>query len=207
MAWRKKEELPEDIEIRRIVKSSRVPILILDNQWHELFPDYKKTAKIRELEKQINELLKRQGKITEERKEMKKLKQRLMGEIISNISEDAGETGRFKQKKQEKSQKLILEINEKLQESEEELDSIPGRIERTNQELLVESLRIWHNELEENTQQIEMIDAWITDAREKLKENILRKQDMEDRNDAMYSYMHNLLGAKLMEQIDVTRNK
>lgn len=207
MAWRKKEELPADAEIRRIIKNSKVPILTLDSRWHELFPDYRKTPKIKELERQINDLLKRQGKITDDRKEMKKLKQRLMEEIIFNISEEGGETGRLKHKKQEKSQKLILEINEKLEECEDELDALPDKLERTNEELLMESLRIWHNELEKNNQEIEAINNWILDAREKLKENILRKHDMEARNDAMYSYMHNLLGAKLMEQIDLKRNK
>ncbi len=207
MAWKRKEELPEDNEIRRIIRSSKVPVLTLDSRWHELFPDYRKTTRIKELERQINELLKKQGKITDDRKEMKKLKQRLMEEIIFNISEDDGEKGRLKQKKQEKSQKLILEINEKLEECEEELDALPEKLKRANEELLLESLRVWNEEMDENNDEIEAINEWIIDAREKLKENILRKQDMEARNAAMYSYMHNLLGAKLMEQVDLKRNK
>lgn len=207
MVWKKKEELPQDNEIRRIIRNSKIPILTLDSRWHELFPDYRKTSRIKELERQINELLKKQGKITDDRKEMKKLKQRLMEEIIFNISEEGGETGRLKQKKQEKSQKLILEINEKLENCEEELNALPDKLKRANEELLIESLRIWHNEMEANNEEIEALTNWILDAREKLKENILRKQDMEARNTAMYSYMHNLLGAKLMEKVDSKRNK
>ncbi len=207
MGWKKKEISSEDTELRRIIRNNKVPILTLDSRWHELFPDYRKTGRIKELERQINELLKRQGKIADDRKEMKKLKQRLMEEIIFNMSEEGGETGRLKHKKQEKSQKLILEINEKLEECDEELELIPEKLKRANEELLIESLRIWNEEMDENNEQIEAINAWIIDAREKLKENILRKQDMEARNTAMYSYMHNLLGAKLMEQVDMKRNK
>lgn len=207
MVWKKKEEIQEDNEIRRIIRNSKIPILTLDGSWHELFPDYRKTGKIKELERQINELLKRQGKMNDDRKEMKKLKQRLMEEIIFNISEEGGEVGQLKQKKQEKSQKLILEINDKLEQCEEELDDIPEKLKRINEELLLESLRIWNEEMDHNNEEIEAINEWILDAREKLKENILRKQDMEARNAAMYSYMHNLLGAKLMEQVDLKHNK
>ena len=148
--------------------------------------------------------MKKQGKITDDRKEMKKLKQRLMEEIISNISEDNGEVGRLKQKKQEKNQKLILEINNKLEQYEEELDNIPDKLKYLNEELLVESLKIWYTEMEENTQEIEALNNWILDARQKLKENILLKQDKENRNSAMYAYMHDLLGVKLMEQVDLS---
>ncbi len=207
MAWKKKEEVSEYTEVRRMIRNSKIPILTLDNRWHELFPDYKKTSRIKELEHQVNDLLKKQGKITDDRKEMKKLKQKLMEEIISNISEEGGEVGRFKQKKQEKSQKLILEINDKLEQCEEELDEIPDKLKRVNEELLIESLKVWHTEMEENRQEIEALNNWILDAREKLKTNILRKQDMETRNSAMYSYMHNLLGAKLMEQVDLNNKK
>ena len=207
MGWKKKEVPAEDNELRRVIRNSNVPILILDSRWHELFPEFRKTNRIKELERVINELLKKQGKISEDRKEMKKLKQRLMEEIISNMSEDGGEVGRLKQKKQEKSQKMILEINQKLEESEEELDSIPGKIKRANEELLLESLRIWKEEMDANSEQIEAIEAWILNAREKLKENILRKQDMETRNTEMYSYMHDLLGARLMEQVDLRHDK
>ena len=207
MGWKKKEVPSEDNELRRIIRNSNVPILILDSRWHELFPEFRKTNRIKELERMINELLKKQGKVSDDRKEMKKLKQRLMEEIISNMSEEGGERGRQKQKKQEKSQKMILEINQKLEESERELDSLPEKIKRVNEELLVESLRIWKKEMDENNEQIEAIEAWIVDAREKLKENILRKQDMETRNTEMYSYMHNILGARLMEQVDLRHDK
>ena len=207
MGWKKKEVPSEDNELRRVIRNSNVPILTLDSRWHELFPEYRKTNRIKELERMINELLKKQGKVSDDRKEMKKLKQRLMEEIISNMSEEGGERGRQKQKKQEKSQKMILEINQKLEESERELDSLPEKIKRVNEELLVESLRIWKKEMDENNEQIEAIEAWIVDAREKLKENILRKQDMETRNTEMYSYMHDLLGARLMEQVDLRHDK
>ena len=102
---------------------------------------------------------------------------------------------------------MILDINDKLEQYEEELDEIPDKIKRVNEELLIESIRIWHTEMEHNREEIEALNNWILDAREKLKANILRKQDMETQNSAMYSYMHNLLGAKLMEQVDLTNKK
>ena len=131
MAWKKKQvSPPEDNELRRVLRNTNIPILTLDSRWHELFPEFRKTNRIKELERMINDMLKKQGKISDERKEMKKLKQRMMEEIISNMSEDNGEVGRLKHKKQEKSQKMILEINQKLEESEAELDALPEKIKR-----------------------------------------------------------------------------
>ena len=109
MAWKKKQvSPPEDNELRRVLRNTNIPILTLDSRWHELFPEFRKTNRIKELERMINDMLKKQGKISDERKEMKKLKQRMMEEIISNMSEDNGEVGRLKHKKQEKSRQNIM---------------------------------------------------------------------------------------------------
>lgn len=203
MAWRKKEEEPDINEnIKSMISRCDVPILTLDERWHSLFPDYKKTQKIRELEKRLNDLIKRQGRLNDDKKEMRKLKHRLMEEIISNMGEGTGSAGALKQKKQEKSQKLIKEINVKLAQSEDEVNMIPFKIKQANEQLLAESLKIWYKELDSNKEQIKALNEWITDAREKLKVNILRKQDMEMENNSIYSYMHALLGAGVMEALD-----
>lgn len=203
MAWRKKEEEPDINEsIKSMISQCNIPILTLDERWHGLFPDYKKTQKIRDLEKKLNNLVKRQGRLNDDKKEMKKLKHRLMEEIISNMGEGVGSAGALKQKKQDKSQKLIREINVKLAQSEDEVNLIPFKIKQANEELLTESLKIWYRELDSNKEQIQALTEWITDAREKLKVNILRKQDMEMENNSIYSYMHTLLGAGVMEALD-----
>ena len=203
MVWRKREEESElNQDIISMIGRCNIPILVLDERWHELFPEYKKTQKIKELEKNLNRLIKYQGKINDDKKEMKKLKHRLMEEIISNMGESTGEAGLLKQKKQEKSQRLIKEINVKLAQSEDEANLLPYKIKKANEELLIESLKIWYQELDSNREEIKALTEWIADAREKLKVNILKKQDMEMENNSIYSYMHSLLGAGVMQALD-----
>ncbi|MSS62456.1 hypothetical protein [Velocimicrobium porci] len=203
MVWRKREEESElNQDIISMIGRCNIPILVLDERWHELFPEYKKTQKIKELEKNLNRLIKYQGKINDDKKEMKKLKHRLMEEIISNMGESTGEAGLLKQKKQEKSQRLIKEINVKLAQSEDEENLLPYKIKKANEELLIESLKIWYQELDSNREEIKALTEWIADAREKLKVNILKKQDMEMENNSIYSYMHSLLGAGVMQALD-----
>ena len=62
------------INFNSIVKNKKLPILTLDSRWHELFPDEKKTHRIRDLEQKLIKLLKTQGKLVNEIKDMKNLK-------------------------------------------------------------------------------------------------------------------------------------
>ena len=65
----------------------RIPILTLDNKWHKIFTQKKPDKKLKRLEDELNELLKKQGKLTGEVKEIKKLKKKLMDGIVANASE------------------------------------------------------------------------------------------------------------------------
>ena len=62
-------------EVKKNVAYKRLPIVILDERWHRLFPEKEKTSEIRKLEKNLNELLKRQGQITNDLKALKKIKE------------------------------------------------------------------------------------------------------------------------------------
>lgn len=64
------------------LEGKKVPVLTLDNKWHRLFTQTETNPRIHELEEQLNALLKRQGKLTTETKEIKKIKTKLMNEIV-----------------------------------------------------------------------------------------------------------------------------
>ena len=72
-----------DIEIE-IEKSTH--LLVLDQKWHALFKD-KKPNKVKKLEKELNDLLKIQGKLTTEHKEYFNLKKQMMDEIVRSMGE------------------------------------------------------------------------------------------------------------------------
>ena len=60
--------------------------------------------------------------------------------------------------------------------------------------------------MQENTEGIKEISKWVTDVRVELKKQLVRKQEMEQRNHAIYSYMHDVFGAEVLELFDMTYN-
>lgn len=197
-----KKKQQDTINYKKILGNRKVPILTLDARWHELFPEHEKTSTMKELENQLNKLLQQQGKLVTDAKDMKVLKRKLMDEIVANMGEENGIVSKLKIRKQQKSQQLILDINRKLEDSNEFLLSIPYEIQEVNQALLIESMKVCYEKFRLNKEDINQIEEWIERAREELKRRILVKQDKEMQNDAMYSYLHNLLGADVMNIFD-----
>lgn len=190
----------EGLNFHKVFKGKKIPILTLDERWYELFPQYEKPNHIKDIEHQLNGLLKQQGKLVNDMKDLKSLKSQLMKEILDNmeISEDTSNS----YKVLEKNPKYIKEISEKMADMEEELANLPYLIKETNEKLIVESAKIWYQILENNNQEISGISQWIDKTRNELKEKILQKQDMELKNNQIYSYMHDLLGPDLVQVLD-----
>lgn len=191
-----------DYYYRKELKNKKVPLLILDPSWHELFPDHRKNDEIRKCEKELNNLVKKQGQTSNDLKDYDKAKKVIMDNIVNNMTDGNEPTSYLKSRKQEKNQKLLEELNVKIAEASELQRKLPMQIELANKELLIASMRVCYAELSENTDRIEELDIWIRKAREELKDRILAKQDMEMRNTQVYKYMHNLLGAQVVEIFD-----
>ena len=68
MAGKNKQQL-----FASALTGKKVPVLTLDNKWYRLLNELGREA-AKDLENQLNELLKRQGKLTTEAKDIKKLK-------------------------------------------------------------------------------------------------------------------------------------
>ena len=67
---------------------------------------------------------------------------------------------------------------------------------------MIESVSICYSQLHANKQHITKLDAWITEMRNTLKERAVQKQEMEQVNANIYSYMHDMLGPQIMEIFD-----
>ena len=191
-----------DYYYKKELKNKKVPLLVLDPGWHELFPDHRKNDDIRRCERNLNDLVKKQGQTSNDLKDYEKAKKVVMDNIVNNMTDGNEPDSYFKSRKQEKNQKLMEELNVKIAEASELQRKLPMQIELANKELLIASMKVCYAELSENTDRIEELDAWIRRAREELKDRILAKQDMEMRNTQVYTYMHNLLGAQVVEVFD-----
>ena len=192
---------PEELRIWDMLKKKNIPIINVDERWLRLFPDNEKTPAIKRLEKELKELLKRQGKVNTELKDIRIVREQLTQSVL-NSAEDMSIPEAKRLKKQAASQRLIIESREKLEQLEKEQKELPGLIQDANNALIFESVRVCYDKIDKNKSDIDRLTQWIDETRIKLKERILIKQDKETKNQEIYTYLHAMLGAKVMEALD-----
>ena len=191
-------------EFELSLKGKDVPALTLDNKWYHLlgkvgFED------IKEPEKRLNDLLKRQGKVNTETREIKKVKRRLMDEIVSLMDEQQGGSDEATSKIEE-NKRLLKECNDKLDQYEEEIMDLPRMIDEVNKELLCITMEHCYDTMQENTDDIDELEEWIRNVRIELKKNLIRKQEKEAKNHEIYKYMHDIFGADVVDLFDMRYN-
>ena len=172
-----------------------VPLLVLDQKWHRLFAVHGKTEEIKELESKLNSLLAEQGRLNNRLKELKKLKGRLLDEIVQGMED--------KERHLEENKRLIDEINEKMEECEDALVDIPYQIRETNDELMLLSMDYFYEKIRVNQTEALEIEAWINQVRIDLKKNIIRKQNRDINNREIYTYLHDIFGAEVINIFDI----
>jgi septal ring factor EnvC (AmiA/AmiB activator) len=138
---------------------------------------------------------------------MKNLKNNLLKDIVVNMDISRDIIGKAKEKRLGKNKQYINELNEKIEAAMEELAELPYQIKLVNEELLAESIQVFYNQLETNKGDIKEVTDWIANIREELKKKILLKQDLETKNSLIYTYMHDILGAEIMELFDSEHGK
>lgn len=196
----------EENKYDKFINMKKVPILPLDNRWHQLFPNESKPARIKKLEKEVMALVKREGGVNHEMKNLSKLKKKLMKEIVDNMEETTSEQEKLRQKKLIASQKLIGDINDKVKALEDEKYELPYKLMEANKALLLESIEVCYSRLETNQSHIEALTEWIERTRTELKKNVIIRQEKQDTNNNIYSYMHDMLGREFMEIFDSNHN-
>lgn len=187
--------------------NKKIPILTLDNKWHQLFTQTSPNKGIKRLEEELNELLKKQGKVNTESKEIRKLKKRLMQEIMESAENAAEGNDEKAVKKLEENKRLINDCNEKLEEYEEEQLELPQKIEAVNRELMLLTMETCYDTLKNNEKEIEDTAKWVAQIRVELKKRLIRKQEKEIMNQELYSYMHDIFGAEVIELFDMKYSK
>ena len=118
-----------DPRFMRIAQSKDIPILVLDQKWHHLFSADGKPKEIQRLEKKVNKHLARQGRLNQDMKDLKGLKDKLMKNIVVNMDE-IGEEGQETARLQE-DRRLITEINDRMGGSRAEMKSLEGELKAT----------------------------------------------------------------------------
>jgi vacuolar-type H+-ATPase subunit I/STV1 len=191
-------------DFRKALHGKKVPILVLDQKWHRLFAIHGKPERVTELEEELNTLLARQGKLTNDVKGLKKVKNQLMENIVQNMEGTSGSAANaMMERKLEEDRRLIDETNEKIAAYEDELLDLPRQIKDVNETLMLESMDYFYEILHLNKQESDEIEAWIQQVRIDLKKNIIRKQNRDINNREIYAYLHDILGPGVLDLFDI----
>ena len=186
------------------LEGKSIPILTLDNKWHQLFTQTEMTPEIEQLADKLNALVERDGKIRSENKDIKKLKKKLLGEIVP-LRDKANKTSNSQaiEKEIQERTRLINECNERLDGHEDELLDLSREIYDVDYQLMLATMEVCYERLHENTTDIKALDEWISRVRIELKKNVIRLQETEMENYNLYSYMHRIFGPDVIDIFDM----
>lgn len=186
------------------LEGKSIPILTLDNKWHQLFTQTEMTPEIEQLAEQLNSLVERDGEIRTETKQIKKLKKTLLSEIVPlrDKSNKSGGDPSIEREISERS-RLVGECNEKLSSHDDELLDLSREIYDIDYKLMIETMKVCYARLHENTDYIKGLDEWISRVRVELKKNVIRLQEAEMENYNLYSYMHQIFGPEVIDIFDM----
>lgn len=172
------------------IQNLRLPLLTLDRKWHLLFGGDKPKS-IQNLERELNDVIKSQGRIKEEKQKLNILKQKLMQQIVENMNASEESVG-FK--KMEKSRDLIEEINDKLVLLENDELDIPLKMREKNAELAMETMELFYDGIAEDLEEITELEQWIKNTREELKQKLEIYDRKIQKTKNITAYFDNLLG-------------
>ncbi len=186
------------------LQGKSIPILTLDNKWHQLFTQTEMTPEIESLADELNSLVEKDGKLRSQTKDIKKLKKKLLGEIVP-LRDKANKLGNAPNIEKEISERtrLINECNDKLDSHQDELLDLSKQIYDIDYKLMLETMKVCYERLHDNTDDIKALDEWIKRARIELKKNVIRLQESEMENYNLYSYMHQIFGPEVVDLFDM----
>ena len=191
-------------DFKKALIGKKVPLLVLDQKWHRLFAIHGKTDQIREIETQLDRYLAEQGQCNNDLEDLKKLKSKLISNIVQNMdgtTEIADSVSR--QKKLDDDKRMIDEINEKVENLEDRLLELPKLINETNESLMLMSMDYFSEKIITNREESKEIEEWISGIRIELKKNIIKKQNRDINNREIYAYLHDIFGAEVLDLFDI----
>ena len=178
-----------------------IPVLIVNKDWHDLFMG-KKPAKIQAAEKRLEVLVKKYSQVKQELKEYEGLKKQLLEGILADMNSISEESTDQLEKKMETNTSLIQDLNARMDEGGDLLLDLPHQIDECNKELIFQTAEFFYPKLIENTKEYQLLAEEINDLRRRLRAKLERRVEIEERNDAIYQKLHQILGAELLDELD-----
>jgi len=184
-----------------IVKKNKIPILIYVPEWIQLFSSYK-SRNMQKIITNLEELIAREKECGVEFTGMEKRKKVLMNKILY-ISKDINENNNEAAlPKMEEAEKELIKINQKLPSLIEEMETLPGLINEVNTQLLKETIKRSYELIKEHKSESQKCQEKVNEIRQTLAALIEKKVDMDVRVNKLYSFVHGMIGADEMENLD-----
>ncbi len=194
--------MSDEQDYLKALEGKNIPILTLDHNWHRLFSQGRTTPEIQALEEKVNSLLKEQGRVNTELREINALKKSLMDKIVTKTDEfQSG--NQASDKEIEDNKRLINECNEKMERLRDDQMDLPREINRANLELMVASMEACRERFAENQEEMAKIESWIRGIKVELRQNIVKKQDREIDNYGLFMFMQSFFGDETRALFDM----
>ncbi len=194
MAFFKKKDMEFDID-------KTTHLLVLDQKWHQLFKG-RKPLRIAVLEKELKQLLKKQGTYTTELKEYSALKKKMMDEIMESMGQVYDEENSSAKKQMEKNKNYIEEINKKLEHHHAGLTDLPEKIAETNKKLVNATMKHFYHTMREKKENAELLERDVIRLKEEISETIIKRDEAKEEYQKLYGYIHDVVGFDIIEKYD-----
>ncbi|WIF95328.1 hypothetical protein [Caminicella sporogenes] len=194
--------MAKDIKLdESILKKNKIPVLIKDKEWKTLFSDIL-TRNMKKLVNKLEKLLEEERECKSKLKEYKKQKKAYM-DLILKLSDEANSKNNERALMQlEEAKNKILEINDFIEEIQFRLETLPKEIDKTNFELLKETVVISYDYIREGRERLEYLNDEIQRIRKLLGNMWEEKFTKEKKINNLYLYLHGTLGHEEIDRLD-----
>ena len=190
----------KDDDFARFVKINKLPILILDETFNYVFKN-KKTERMLELEEEIKELLKEQGRLNEQCGRLEKSKKIRLSKIL-NLSGELNEKNSSAAEEMGKNQNTVGLINDEIENMKKRLSQLPLIIDEKNYELFSEAVKISYNDVSKISSKIKKLEPELQKLRAKLKEKTDIKDVLDDEYKEKSLFLRKFIGHEGIQILD-----
>ncbi len=187
---------------KSVLRKNDIDILILDERWNSLFVNIEKTPDIIAFEVLLKELLKKEAKITIEKKNIELIKKKCMSKILELTPLVYDKHVEKAKEEMSECEVEIKRINKRFAEIEEELYKTEREIKHTNIELLEQAVLVVYFKIRKIQKRKDELTIHIEQLKDKLKHLIEEKEAIVEDSGEVYTYFHDLLGPEELERLD-----
>lgn len=186
-----------------VIKKNKIPVLIYVPEWIQLFNNDKSRDMVKIIDK-LQEEISKEKNFEEELQSMEKRKKILLNKILvlSNKANEGKDVSAIE--KMVEAQNELLDINVRMPKIIEDKEEIPLKINEHNTELLKATVKKAYEIINTYKVESDKVQEEVNELRERLGKLIQRKVEIEDTINRLYSFLHGMIGASHMEDLDIS---